>query len=159
KYVASHYREVYVERMRKDKCCWEFVTLVNYVASAFPDGSWMGGALRDRERKEMLDFSFRHWKEHSPYLKGYLSLTLRRAKRLEDARLVFASIMDSAKTNEEQGTFWAAEDRSWLWYNDTIESHAFALRALLEIAPSDERKHGLVQWLLLNKKMNQWKST
>ena len=36
--------------------------------------------------------------------------------------------MDSAKTDRDQGTFWAPEDRSWLWYNDTIETHAFALR-------------------------------
>src|SRR5262249_12749539 len=51
------------------------------------------------------------------------------------------------------------EDRSWLWYNDTIESHAFALRVLMELEPQNPKKDGLVLWLLLNKKMNQWKST
>ena len=107
----------------------------------------------------MLDFSFRHWKQHSPYLKGYLSLTLKRMGRPADAKLVWDSVMDSAKTNEEQGTFWAPEDRSWLWYNDTIETHAFALRTLLELDPASAKKDGLVQWLLLNKKLNQWKST
>ena len=35
------------------------------------------------ERKEILDFSFRHWKQHSPYLKGYLALTLKRMGRAE----------------------------------------------------------------------------
>jgi hypothetical protein len=67
--------------------------------------------------------------------------------------------MDSAKTTEELGTFWAQEDRSWLWYNDTIETHAFALRTLTELTPKDSRRDGLVQWLFLNKKLNQWKST
>ena len=36
--------------------------------------------------------------------------------------------MDSAKTDPDSGTYWAPEDRAWLWYNDTIETHAFALR-------------------------------
>ena len=119
----------------------------------------MGNALTAAERKEILDFSFKHWKEHSPYLKGYLALTLNRMNRPKDAQLVFASVMDSAKTTEEQGTFWAQEDRSWLWYNDTIETHAFALRTLTELTPKDPRRDGLVQWLFLNKKLNQWKST
>jgi uncharacterized protein YfaS (alpha-2-macroglobulin family) len=67
--------------------------------------------------------------------------------------------MDSAKTTRDEGTFWAPEDRAWLWYNDTIETHAFALRTLTELGPDDARRHGLVQWLLLNKKLNHWKST
>ncbi len=146
-------------RWRKDNCCWEFLTFLNYVASCYPDPSWMGDALTPEERKAILDFSFKHWKEHSPYLKGYLALTLKRAGRGPDATLVWASVMDSAKTDPDQGTFWAPEDRSWLWYNDTIETHAFALRTLMELEPADARRHGLVQWLFLNKKLNQWKST
>ena len=107
----------------------------------------------------MLDFSFKHWKEHAPYLKGYLSLTLKRMGRAKDAALVWASVMDSAKTTEDGGTSWAPEDRGWLWYNDTIETHAFALRTLMELQPADGRSEGLVQWLFLNKKLNHWKST
>jgi uncharacterized protein YfaS (alpha-2-macroglobulin family) len=67
--------------------------------------------------------------------------------------------MDSAKTDRDLGTYWAPEDRSWLWYNDTIETQAFALRTLDELAPSDPSRQGLVQWLFLNKKLSQWKST
>jgi uncharacterized protein YfaS (alpha-2-macroglobulin family) len=67
--------------------------------------------------------------------------------------------MDSAKTTPDEGTSWAPEDRGWLWYNDTIETHAFALRTLMEIAPADARSEGLVEWLFLNKKLNHWKST
>ena len=107
----------------------------------------------------MLDFSFRHWREHSPYLKAYLALTLERVGRTDDARLVFDSVMDSAKTDDDLGTYWAPEDRAWLWYNDTIETHAFALRTLMELSPKDARREGLVQWLFLNKKLNHWKST
>lgn len=158
-YLARHFREEYVQHMVKDDCCWEFLTFLNYTASSYPDPEWLGDALTADERRQILDFSFKHWKQHAPYLKGMLALTLKRAGRSADATLVFDSVMDSAKTTQDEGTFWAAEDRSWLWYNDTIETHAFALRTLAELSPVDPRRDGLVQWLLLNKKLNHWKST
>jgi uncharacterized protein YfaS (alpha-2-macroglobulin family) len=138
---------------------WELLTFMNYVASAYPDPSWLGDALPVAERRRLLDASFRHWKEHTPYLKGLLALTLQRMGRPRDARLVFDSVMDAARTTPDEGTFWQPEDRSWLWYNDTLETHAFALRALLELRPEDPRLPGLVQWLFLNKQLNHWKST
>ncbi|MCP4659477.1 MAG: hypothetical protein GY856_29065, partial [bacterium] len=158
-YMHRHYLDELTRAMIKKDCCWEVVTFLNYVLSSYPDSAWTGEVFTDDEREKMLAFSFGHWRRHSPLLKGYLALTLRRAGRTDDARLVFASVMDSAKTTPDQGTFWAPEDRAWLWYNDTIETHAFALRTLSELEPSDARRHGLVQWLFLNKKLNHWKST
>ena len=158
-YLHRHYLDEIVERLMAHDTGWEFVTFLNYTLSNFPDSSWTGGVFTDEERKKMLEFSFRHWKEHSPYLKGYLSLTLKRAGRPKDAELVWASVMDSAKTTVDEGSSWAPEDRGWLWYNDTIETHAFALRTLMELEPKDARSEGLVQWLFLNKKLNHWKST
>ena len=157
-YLAGHYRGD-LKKMMAEDCCWEFLTFLNFVASSYPDESYTNGALSPADRKEILAFSFRHRKKHSPYLKGFLALTLKRMGRPGDANLVWDSVMDSSKTNDEQGTFWASEDRSWLWYNDTVETQAFALRTLSELKPDDTRSEGLVQWLLLNKKLNQWKST
>ena len=158
-YLHRHYLDEIVADLMAHDAGWEFVTFLNYVIGNFPDVSWTGGVFTEAERKRMLDFSFKHWKEHSPYLKGYLALTLKRAGRANDAALVWESVMDSAKTTEDGGTSWAPEDRGWLWYNDTIETHAFALRTLMELQPADPRSEGLVQWLFLNKKLNHWKST
>jgi alpha-2-macroglobulin len=158
-YMHRHYLDDVVRDMVKDDTGWEFVTFINYVLSNYPDASWYQGTFTPEERKTMLDFSFKHWKKHSPYLKGYLTLTLKRMNRPQDAKLVWESVMDSAKTAEDQGTFWAPEDRAWLWYNDTIETHAFAIRTDMEIAPKDPKLDGMVLWLFLNKKLNHWKST
>jgi uncharacterized protein YfaS (alpha-2-macroglobulin family) len=158
-YMHRHYLDEVVKEMISHDSGWEFVTFINYVLSNYPDESWYKGAFTSEERKTMLDFSFKHWKSHSPYLKGYLALTLKRLGRAKDAMLVWESVMDSAKTAEDQGTFWAPEDRSWLWYNDTIESHAFAIRADMELLPEDPKLDGMVLWLFLNKTMNHWKST
>jgi uncharacterized protein YfaS (alpha-2-macroglobulin family) len=158
-YMHRHYIDVMVDWMMARDCCWETITFLNYVLSNYPDDSWTGGVFTDDERQRMLDFSYRHWRQHSPLTKGYLALTLERAGRHDDAVLVFDAVMDSAKTDQDLGTYWAPEDRAWLWYNDTIETHAFALRTLTELEPDDARRHGLVHWLLLNKKLNHWKST
>ena len=158
-YLHRHFLDEIVRLMMSEDTGWEFVTFLNYTLSNYPDSSWTGGVFTDEERRKMLDFSFRHWKEHSPYLKGYLALTLKRAGRSQDAALVWDSVMDSAKTTTDEGTSWAPEDRGWLWYNDTIETHAFALRTLMELQPKDARAEGLVQWIFLNKKLNHWKST
>jgi uncharacterized protein YfaS (alpha-2-macroglobulin family) len=158
-YMHRHYLDRMVGEMMQHDCCWETITFLSFVLSCYPDVSWTGDVFTEDERQQMLSFSFRHWREHSPLLKGYLTLTLLRAGRSDDARLVFDSVMDSARTTQDEGTFWAPEDRAWLWYNDTIESHAFAMRVLSELEPADARRHGLVHWLLLNKKLNHWKST
>jgi len=158
-YLNRYYLNEIVPLMAKHDCCWHFITLLGYVISNFPDDSWTKHVFDSETRKTMLNYSFKHWKKHSPYIKGLLALTLNRAGRQDDAKLVWDSVMDSAKTVQDQGTFWAPEDRSWLWYNDTIESHAFALRTLLELEPKNEKLDGLVLWLFLNKKLNHWKST
>jgi uncharacterized protein YfaS (alpha-2-macroglobulin family) len=158
-YLHRHYLDEVVSALMAHDVGWEFVTFLNYTISNFPDVSWTGGVFSEKDRKGMLDFSFKHWKQHSPYLKGFLALTLKRAGRPQDAALVWDSVMDSAKTTQDEGTSWAPEDRGWLWYNDTIETHAFAIRTLMELQPKDARAEGLVQWIFLNKKLNHWKST
>ena len=157
-YVASYVRED-LDLCMAHGGCWEFATFINFTLSSYPDGSWYEKAFAPQDRRRLLDFSFKHWKEHSPYSKSQLALALKRMGRAADAKLVWDSVMDSAKTDPDLGTFWAREDRSWLWYNDTIETQALALRTLSEISPGDPRRDGLVQWLFLNKKLNQWKST
>ncbi|HEX2223595.1 MAG TPA: hypothetical protein VHN15_05265, partial [Thermoanaerobaculia bacterium] len=159
-YLGRHYQAEYAKRLGSDKeCCWEFLTFLNYVATAFPDASWTGGALPEAEQQRILDASLRNWRSHSPYLQAMLALTLQRKGRDESARKVFASLLDGSKTTPEEGTFWEPQAQPWLWYNDSVEGHAFILRALTEIAPEDPRRHGLVQWLFLYKKLNHWKST
>jgi len=158
-YMHRHYLDDIVREMMAHDSGWEFVTFINYVLSNYPNAAWYENSFTSAERKTMLDFSFKHWKSHSPYLKGYLALTLRRMDRPKDAMLVWSSVLDSAKTAEDQGTFWAPEDRAWLWYNDTIETHAFAIRTDMELIPDDPKLDGMVLWIVLNKKLNHWKST
>jgi uncharacterized protein YfaS (alpha-2-macroglobulin family) len=159
RYLHGHYLQDISQRMASPDGDWQFVTSLNYVLSSFPDESWYPEAFTQDERRKMLDLSFLHWRQHSSYLKGYLALTLKRMGREQEGRLVWDSVLDAAKVTPDLGTFWAPEDRAWLWYNDSIESHAFAIRTTLELAPDSAKLDGMVLWLLLNKKLNHWQST
>ena len=158
RYAGDEIKRELADCMHGPLLC-EMATHVNYVLSSYPDESWYAGAFDEEYRKMLLAYSFSLWKAHPPLLKGQLALTLKRMGRPQDAKLVWDSVMDSAKNDPDLGTYFAPEDRSWLWYNDTVETQAFALRVLAELEPADARRHGLVQWLFLNKKLNHWKST
>ena len=158
-YLTRHFRADIFPRLRNNELPPPSVTFLLYTLYAYRDASLTAGAFTQEERAELLEYTWASWRKQPPMLKLQLALTLHRLDRVDDARLVLDSVMDSAKTEADRGTFWAAEARSWLWYNDTTESHAFALRVLSELRPEDPRRDGLVLWLLLDKKLNQWKST
>lgn len=139
--------------------CTDLAVLLSYVLSSFKDVKWASSLFTQDQQKRLLDYGFKNWKSLSPLLKGLLTLSLHRYGQTAQAKTVWASVMDRAKSNPELGTYWAPEDRAWLWYNDTIESHAFALRVQMELFPNDAKNEGLVQWLFMNKKLNHWKST
>ncbi len=126
-YMHRHYLEEWVDCMMGHDCCWEIHHLPQLRAFQLP------GRVLDQAMSSPPTSASRCSTSASTtgsstrrYLKGYLALTLERMDRREDAVLVLESVMDSAKTDQDQGTFWAPEDRAWLWYNDTIETHAFA---------------------------------
>ncbi len=159
-YLAEDFRTHWLADLRRgDGCCHEYLTFLAFVASSYPDTEWAGAALTAAERREILDRSFAKWREHAPMTKLMLAMALARMERGDDAERVLASVLDSAVTTRDEGTFWRPEERSWLWYRDTIETHAWALRAVLEVTPDEPRRHGLVQWLFLNRQLNHWKST
>jgi hypothetical protein len=57
------------------------------------------------------------------------------------------------------GLYWTPEKISWLWYNDSVEKHAFILRTLLALKPRDPRIGGMVKWLMFSRKASEWIST
>jgi hypothetical protein len=127
--------------------------------SRFPDSISEASQFSKSEREHILDECFRHWQEHAMFLKGYLALTLERMGRNKDARLVWESVLDAAKTTENEGTFRSPDKHCWLWYNDAVETHAFAIRTTMELLPKSDKLSGMVPWLLLNKNPSRWKST
>jgi len=78
---------------------------------------------------------------------------------IKNAEAFMDAALEHAKTDPVTGVYFAPEQKAWLWYNDSIENHAFILETLTALNPRDSRIDGLARWLLMNRKTTQWKST
>jgi hypothetical protein len=160
KYLGDYFTtELRPHLLDRDEANLEFLALLLHALSSYPDDTWTGGVISKGDQTRTLDYVFKHWKKLPPLSKSHLALALKRGGRAEDAKLVFDSVLDRAKHDDERGTYFAPEERSWLWYNDTVETAAFVLRTLGELEPGHAKEKGFVQWLFLNKKLSHWKST
>ncbi len=129
-----------------------------YVVTSFPK-DWPQSAAALNYAKLWADYSGRHANAMTAFGKAYAAWVYMRLGEKAKAESYLDRAMDGAREDPVAGLYWAPEKLSWLWYNDTVEKHAFILRTLLALRPKDPRIPGLVKWLLFNRKADEWKST
>lgn len=95
----------------------------------------------------------------TPFGRAWSARVMARLGDQKTALMLLESALDGAKRDPLLGVYWTPERYSWLWYSDSVEKHAFFLRTLAELKPDDERVPGMLQWLLFNRKGNEWHST
>ncbi len=92
--------------------------------------------------------------------KALLALALQRSGRAADAKTLVSNVEDLARVDEASGTAsWRVEPNWWFWENDRVETQAFALWALAEIAPQHPLAPKVARWLLRNRQGSRWYST
>ena len=109
-----------------------------------------------------LDEIYERRNELSTYGKALLALSLHRLGDAERAGMVVENLSELARVDERSGSASFDHDEGdgwWAWYNDRVETNAWALRAFLAIAPEDPLCDGLMQWLVANRRGNRWHST
>ena len=129
-----------------------------YVVTSFP-ASWPESKTALTYAKVWADYADKHSDAMTAFGKAYAAYVYLRLGEKAKAESYLARAMDGARSDDIAGVYWTPEKISWLWYNDTVEKHAFILRTLLAVRPKDPRIAGLVRWLLFNRKANEWKST
>ncbi len=129
-----------------------------YVVTSFP-ADWAESATARNYAKAWVDYADRHSSAMTPLGKAYAAYVYLRLGQKQKAGAYLDGAMQGARSDDISGVYWAPEKISWLWYNDTVEKHAFILRTLLAVRPKDARIPGMVRWLLFNRKNNEWKST
>jgi len=129
-----------------------------YVVTSFP-ASWPESRTALTYAKEWADYADTHAAAMTAFGKAYAAYVYLRLGEKAKAESYLARAMDGARSDDIAGVYWAPEKLSWLWYNDTVEKHAFILRTLLAVRPKDPKIAGLARWLLFNRKANEWKST
>lgn len=95
----------------------------------------------------------------TPLGHAYMAHIYKRLGQTKKSDTSLKRALDGSKKDDLVGIYWAPEERSWLWYSDTVEKHAFFLQTLIQLKPKDDRIDGIAQWLLFNRKGNEWKST
>ena len=144
--------------LKADPAETSLVLYAAYVVTSFP-AAWPESAAAREYAKAWADFADKHANAMTAFGKAYAAYVYHRLGEKAKADSYLARAMDGARTDDISGTYWTPEKISWLWYNDSVEKHAFLLRTLLALRPADPKIPGLTRWLLFNRKGNEWKST
>ncbi|MBI4348247.1 MAG: hypothetical protein HY553_15505 [Elusimicrobia bacterium] len=129
-----------------------------WVVTSFPR-SYSEAAQGWVQAKAWVDFADKHGAALTPLGRALAAHVYSRLGEKAKAESYLDRAMDGAREDPIAGIYWQPEKISWVWYNDNVETHAFLLRTLLAVRPKDRRIPGMVQWLLFNRKGNEWKST
>jgi uncharacterized protein YfaS (alpha-2-macroglobulin family) len=135
------------------------VSFAAYVVTSYSPEEFSEAKKGNEAARSWIVFLERHIHAMTPLGKAYFAYTYLRLGDKKKAEDALGMALDGAREDPIAGVYWTPEKYSWVWYSDTVEKHAFFLRALQELRPEDKRILGMVQWLLFSRKGTVWKST
>ncbi len=99
-----------------------------------------------------------YWVEFNPYSKAMISLVVHRADDIMQAKSIIASLKEYAIVDDEMGMYWKA-NAGYFWYQAPIETQALLIEAFDEVTGDMESVERMKQWLLNQKRTQDWKTT
>ncbi|TDE00180.1 MG2 domain-containing protein [Flavobacterium sandaracinum] len=109
--------------------------------------------------KLYLEIAKNEWLTYSLYEKGLAALTLDRFGEKEAAKIIMASLKETASNNEDWGMYWIANKSGYFWYQAPIETQALLIEAFAEITNDTKSVDAMKVWLLKNKQTKNWPTT
>ena len=94
----------------------------------------------------------------TPYGLSLGALAYQAAGMPDKAKTVLERLV-GAVTERQQGAYWESKAQKYAWNDDRVETTAYALEALLRSNPDHPLIPKIVNWLLLQRKGDQWVST
>ena len=162
-YLRRHYRDEYVR---------EHDARTTAAGSSSPSSTTSPrsypGRVVDRRRAHRRPSAsrsstsrFKHWKQHSPLPQGLPGADAEaHGPRATDAQAGLRQRHGLGEDDAGRGHLLGARGpRLALVQRHHRDPRLRAAHADRSCSPKDPRRDGLVQWLLLNKKLNHWKST
>ena len=116
----------------------------------------------DDEGKKWLTKLYEHREELNNYGRALLALAMHQQAREEEAKLLLTNLLQFVDRDDSNETAWARtpQDDWWYWWNNDIETNAWALKALVAIDPKNDLAPRIVKWLLNNRANGYyWRST
>ena len=146
-------------RLDKDERNLATISYAAYVLTTYSPDEYPEAKAGHGLARSWVKFLQKHIHALTPFGKAYLAYTYFHLGDKKKADEVLDMALDGAREDPLVGVYWTMEKYSWVWYSDSVEKHAFFLKMLQELRPTDKRIPGMVQWLLFNRKGNVWKST
>ncbi|NQT82825.1 hypothetical protein HQ563_07375, partial [bacterium] len=118
--------------------------------------------LNQKEMKEWLDLLYEKRGELNNYGRCLLALAMHNAKRPEEAQTLLRNVLQFVERDDSNETAWVRTPQQywWFWWNNDIETNAWALRAIVTLDPRNDLAPRLVKWLLNNRRNGYyWRST
>ncbi len=123
-----------------------------YVSSVLEKGS----AFRSNKIYDhCISMAQKFWTQLDVYHQSMAGLTFLIVAKQETAQDIVASLKERAIRKEDQGIFWKETNHFYEYGNDIL-SVAYAMEFLNEMKVSSEWLDGLKQWIVANKRVNQW---
>ncbi|MCP9613121.1 alpha-2-macroglobulin family protein [Coprobacter tertius] len=126
------------------------------VRSAYRDIP-LAGSILPVHKKLIADFRANWWKS-SLYEKALGAVALYRYGFTDDAKAILKSLSQYATVTPDGGMFWQNNRSSVYSRNSAIQEHTAIMDAFAEIAPDTVRLNQMKQWLLQQKKTQNWGS-
>lgn len=108
--------------------------------------------------RNWADWADKQAKFMTPLGQAYAAAVYHRLGEAQKAEHYLNVLLAQMKTNPLTGAYFAPEAQSWVWYNDTMSTQTATLKTLLEIRPDAPEADAMVQWILFNRKAQQWDS-
>ncbi len=100
-----------------------------------------------------------YWNQMSEYMQGLIALTTYRMGDVAIAKQIIASLKERAVVSEEKGIYWKNISSGFYWYELPIETHSLLIEAFNEIENDSKTIEELKLWLLLQKQVQNWRTT
>lgn len=97
----------------------------------------------------------------SPQGLAILALAHRQAGRSDEAAVALRNLLQFVTRDEAGGLAWIRSpgESWWRWWQNDIETNAWALHALAALQPKGELAPLLAKWLVQNRRGQAWRST
>ncbi len=100
----------------------------------------------------------KHWNQYSLISKGEIALLMHRNGKKEVATAILTWLKKTATISEEKGMYWANNRRGNDYFTSPIDTHCLLMSAFNEIAPDTQHTNQMKQWLLNQKRTQNWES-
>ncbi|MEA1874385.1 MAG: alpha-2-macroglobulin family protein, partial [Bacteroidota bacterium] len=100
----------------------------------------------------------KYWVEMNYYSKAMIALAMYRTDSEQLAADIVASLKEYAIVDDEMGMYWKSGN-GYFWYQAPIETQALLIEAFDEITQDNESVKRMKQWLLNQKRTQDWKTT